>query len=272
LGLALNTYLSVTCSTRPSGLAITANNPELATDGSNLIVRAMAALFEAAEQPLPGLELDIANDIPLARGLGSSAAAIVAGLLLANRLCGDRFDSRGLLRIGLPLEGHADNLAPALLGGLCISAAHDGDVLALKVTLRTPPGIALFIPDFAIPTSDARRVLPDRVPRVDAVFNAGRAALLVAALAQRDWSALRWAMEDRLHQPYREAIFPDLPRLIEAALDAGAAGAAMSGAGSTIIALCSGDPAPVAAALENAGVPGRSAIARIDTKGAAFRG
>jgi homoserine kinase len=136
--------------------------------------------------------------------------------------------------------------------------------------MKQPPGVALFIPDFAMSTAEARRVLPDGVPRADAVFNTGRAALLVSALAQGDWAALRVAMEDRLHQPYREAIFPDMPKLIAAALETGAAGAAMSGAGSTIIALCEHDPAPVAEAMARVGVPGRGAVASVELEGATF--
>src|SRR5207302_5794411 len=117
------------------------------------------------------------------------------------------------------------------------------------VDMPHPPGIALFIPNRVMSTHEAREVLPDTVSRADAVFNTGRSALLLAALAGGDFAVLRRAMEDRLHQPYRAALFPELPRLIEAALDAGAAGAALSGAGSTVVALCEGDPAPVAQAM-----------------------
>jgi homoserine kinase len=130
----------------------------------------------------------------------------------------------------------------------------------------------LFIPDFVMSTSEARRVLPDSVPRADAIFNTCRSSLLVAALAAGDLSVLRWAMEDRLHQPYRGAIFPALPKLLEAALEAGAAGAAMSGAGSTVVALCDHDPSPITSALERAaaaeGLGGRGVTAEIDVDGA----
>jgi len=272
LGLALDLYLEVHCQTGGAGLRISANEPDVPLDASNLVYRAMQRVFEAAAKPVPDLELRIENGIPLSRGLGSSAAAIAAGLVVANTLLGEPFDQRRLLALGLPLEGHPDNLAPALFGGLCVSSLADGEVLSLPVQLARPPRIVLFIPDFVMPTAEARRVLPESVPRTDAIFNTCRSSLLVAALAAGDFSTLRWAMDDRLHQPYRAALFPALPRLIEAALRAGAAGAAMSGAGSTVIAFCEADPAPVAHRLEQAavalGVAGRGATAQIDLQGA----
>ncbi len=269
LGLALDIYLRVSCATEGTELRITANEPDIATDDSNVIYRAITLVFASAAKPLPaGLELSIDNAIPLSRGLGSSAAAIAAGLMLGNALCGAPFDKQRLLEIGLPLEGHPDNLAPALLGGLRVSSLAGDHVLSLPVALPKPPGIALFIPDFPMSTAEARRVLPASVSRADAIFNTCRSSLLVAALAAGDLSVLRWAMEDRLHQPYRSAIFEALPHLIEKALRAGAAGAALSGAGSTVIALCEGDPAPIAEAMARAGVAGKACTARVDALGA----
>ncbi|HEU0169352.1 MAG TPA: homoserine kinase [Chloroflexota bacterium] len=273
LGLALDLYLRVTCTLGGSGLRIAAE-PGVSTGPNNLIYRAMLATYDAAGEPAPAdLAIDARNDIPLSRGLGSSSAAIVAGLLLANVLLDTPFDRDRLLEIGLPLEGHPDNIAPALFGGLVVAAVADGRPVAQRVPLARTPGVGLFIPDQPMPTADARRVLPDTVPRADAVFNTGRSSLVVAALATGNFGLLRAAMEDRLHQPYRAAIFPALPALIEAALSAGAAGAALSGAGSTVIALCEGDPAPVVAALATSaaslGVSGRPVTARIDQSGAA---
>jgi homoserine kinase len=275
LGLALNIYLRVSCRTADGGLRISATGLDAAgvsTGEDNLVYRAMRLLFDAAGKPAPALDIDIDNSIPLSRGLGSSAAAIVAGLVAANALCGKPFERRQLLDIGLPLEGHPDNLAPALFGGLRVSSMADGTVLTVPVALKNVPRIVLFIPDFVMSTSEARRVLPDSVPRADAIFNTCRSSLLVAALAAGDLSVLRWAMEDRLHQPYRGAIFPALPKLLEAALEAGAAGAAMSGAGSTVVALCDHDPAPITSALERAaaaeGLGGRGVTAEIDVDGA----
>jgi homoserine kinase len=269
LGLALAIYLRASCREAGSELRITANEPEIATDASNLIYKALSLVCEAAGKAVAaGLELGIDNAIPLSRGLGSSAAAIAAGLMLGNALCGSPFDKQRLLEIGLPLEGHPDNLAPALFGGLRVSSLAGDRVLSLPVSLPKPPGIALFVPDFPMSTAEARRVLPAEVPRADAIFNTCRSSLLVAALAAGDLSVLRWAMEDRLHQHYRSTIFRALPKLIDAALDAGAAGAALSGAGSTVIAFVDGDPAPVAQAMAAAGVSGKPLTAEIDPDGA----
>jgi homoserine kinase len=265
-------YLRVSCRTGGEGLRISASDPEITTDAGNLVFRAMEAVFVAAGQPAPAVELRIDNSVPLSRGLGSSSAAIIAGAMLANTLLGQPFSRDRLLELALPLEGHPDNIAPALLGGLVVSSLAEGRVLAVPVRLPRPPRVALFIPDFGMATAEARKVLPDNVPRTDGVFNTCRSSLLVAALAAGDFSVLRWAMEDRLHQPYRSAIFPALPRLIATALDAGAAGCALSGAGSTVLAFCEGDTAAVCSAFEHtahaAGVPGHSATAAIDSGGA----
>ena len=272
LGLALGLHLRASCHIGGSGLRISPGDPSIAADTSNLVYRALAAAFSAAGTPVPPLELRIESDIPLARGLGSSSAAIVAGVCLANALLDSPFSAQELLNLALPLEGHPDNIAPAILGGLVVSALAGDRVLASRVALPRLPSLALFIPDFAMATAEARRVLPDTVPRADAVFNTGRSSLFVAALAAGDFAALRWAMEDRLHQPYRTALFPALPALIDAGLAAGAAGCALSGAGSTVLALCDGDPAPVLAAFaraaDAANVSGRAARAEIDLAGA----
>jgi len=270
LGLAVNLYLQVSCTTDAITLRIESSDPDVSTGPDNLIYRALARVFEASGQAVPPVHLSIANGIPLSRGLGSSAAAIAAGLMLGNTLAGDAADKHGLLRLGLPLEGHPDNLAPALFGGLRVSSVVGEDVVSLPFALARAPRIVLFIPDFVMSTFEARRVLPESIPRADAVFNTCRTSLLLAALAAGDFPALRWAMEDRLHQPYRSAIFPALPSLIQAALAAGAAGAALSGAGSTVIAFCDGETDRIAAAFEHVGVPGHSAVTEIDLEGAVF--
>lgn len=296
LGVALQIYLRVDCqrSSQPLTITISGSEPgDISTDASNHIYRAMQLVFQAAGVEMPGVALHIENGIPVSRGLGSSAAAATAGLVLANHLLGSPFDHDRLLAIGLPLEGHPDNLAPALFGGLTVSVLVDepspaapgegrvkvpqavdaSQVTTLPVPLRDPPQVVLYIPDFVMCTKEARRVLPSYVPRADAVFNIGRAALLVAALSGGDSSALGPAMEDRLHQPYRSAIFPALPRLITAAREAGAYGAALSGAGSTVIALSPPQSAhAVSAALEVEAaansLTGHGVLAAIDTEGA----
>jgi len=187
------------------------------------------------------------NEIPLARGLGSSGAATVAGLLAAAALAGVDPEAPHvrdpILAAAYSIEGHPDNVAPALLGGLVASSAATGDVAAFRFDAPDTLRVVLFIPELRLPTSEMRRVLPDAVPRADAVANLARVAVGVAGIAQGDWSVLDELTRDRLHEPYRAAAYPLLPVLIAAARAAGAIGACLAGAGSTIAAFTLGEDA-----------------------------
>lgn len=242
----------------------------------NAVYRAVARAFAACGRPAPTLRLVCQNRIPLARGLGSSAAAVVAGLALGNRLLGDPLSAEALLALATELEGHPDNVAPCLLGGLRVVTT--GGDRALQSSVPVPPGLGTvaFVPDFELDTAAARRLLPARVPLADAVHNVGRTALLVAALASGRLELLRAATADRLHQPYRQEVFPALPALIDAALGAGALGAFLSGAGPTVLALVSGDGAEVARGFERAaarlGLAGRAVALAISADGCRVEG
>jgi homoserine kinase len=197
--------------------------------------------------------------------LGSSAAAIAGGLLAAAALLDLPRDPASLLPIALDLESHPDNIAAALWGGFTIGVVGDGVPVVQRIT--PPPGLraVLLIPDAFASTTASRAVLPPMVPRADAIFNAGRCALLTVALAEGRFELLRVAMQDRLHQPCRAAReFPYLEEAIEAALAAGAYGAALSGAGSSVIALAAGGEETIAAALAGVardhGLPARTLI------------
>ena len=202
----------------------------------NRVLRAIRLAFDQSGRQLPSLALEQKNKIPLARGLGSSAAASVAGLVAGNALMGDPLSQDQLLSLATQLEGHPDNVAPALLGGLVIVVRHAGELLCHKVIVPSDLTAALFVPEVSVPTEEARRVLPAQVSRADAVHNLGRVALLVAALQQREYHLLDAATRDRLHQPHREKVFPAMPALLDAARHAGALGALRSGAGSTVLA------------------------------------
>ncbi len=250
----------------------------LATDESNLVLRAAAALYRRLGQTPPPLRATLHNRIPLARGLGSSGAAAIGGLMAANILTGEHLDHADLLALATDLEGHPDNVAPALMGGLVISAladSHDGRRILTHWLPPPPAAIALCIPDQPLATEAARRVLPQRVPLGTAVHNLSRVALLVAALATGDYTHLRQAMDDRLHQPPRATIFPPLAPVMAAALAAGAAGACLSGAGSTLLAIVpegTGAAHTVAAAMVGAcaaaGYPAQPAVVRPREQGA----
>ena len=248
----------------------------LARDSSNrLIQAAFAAARAAGSDPGElGAELEVHSSIPMARGLGSSAAVAVAGALLADRLLNGRVGEGRVLQVAVELEGHPDNVLPSLRGGLQVAVRDEsGAVHACPVPLGAPLRAALFIPDEELSTSAARAVLPRQVSLQDAVFNLSRAALLVAALAAGRLDLLGEAMTDRLHQPARATLLPWLPALLADARAAGAAGAALSGAGTTVCALCAPETAPaVVRALSQAastrGVPGRSEVVEVGVPGA----
>ena len=217
----------------------------------NLILRAAAFRANRLGIDLPPLHLTVDNSIPLTRGLGSSAAAVAAGLLIAQIIAGRDADLDVLLADASELEGHPDNAAPALFGGVCLAIQpDDGPPIARQLPFPDGLACAAFIPDATLSTSLARSALPKQVPLPDATFNLAHAALLVRALMTRQWHDLALATEDRLHQPYRADLVPGLAPLTRAAKDAKAYTAFLSGAGPTIMALSApADAETVAAAM-----------------------
>jgi homoserine kinase len=176
------------------------------------------------------------NQIPLARGLGSSAAATVAGIVAGNALCGEALTTAEQLRIATDIEGHPDNAAAVLLGGFVVSADADGHVDAIRFDAPRDLRAVLFIPDLRLSTDDMRAALPKKVPLADAVANLAAVGIGVAGLASGRFDVLARMTVDRLHEPYRALVYPQLPRMVDAARGAGALGACLSGAGSTILA------------------------------------
>jgi len=190
-----------------------------------------------------GWTVEMINTIPLARGLGSSAAATVAGVLAARALLDLPDSADAVLRIASKIEGHPDNVSPAVLGGFTATFATEADVRAFRFDAPDSLRVVLFVPELRLATTEMREVLPTDVPRVDAVANLARVATGVAGIASGDWSVLDFLTEDRLHEPYRAAVYPQLPALVAAARSAGALGACLAGAGSSIAAFAiGGDP------------------------------
>lgn len=212
---------------------------ELTEDRDNRFVRGIEAAMRSARGALPdgvGWRIEMHNSVPLARGLGSSAAATVGGLLAGNALLGEPLSTLDLLRLATEIEGHPDNAAAALLGGFVVSAVTADGVEAIRFDAPRDLRAVLFIPDLRLPTDEMRDVLPESVPRADAVANLGAVAIGVAGLAKGRFDLLGRLTVDRLHEPYRAKIYPQLPKLVEAARGAGAIGACLSGAGSTVLA------------------------------------
>jgi homoserine kinase len=254
LGLALGLYNIVRVEAA-SALTLTIEGDGAATlprDETNRVVRAMQLACEAIGKPLPVVRLLMRNRIPLARGLGSSAAAAVGGLLAANHFYGDALPPDELLKLAVEIEGHPDNVAPALLGGLCVVNVDGEKPIAIKVPWPTTLRCIVYVPDAPLPTAKARAVVPKEFSRADAVFNVGRAALFVAGITQGRFDVLRLATQDRIHQPYRAPLITGFNEIMTAALQAGARGAFLSGAGSSIAALADASYDDVATAMQHA--------------------
>ena len=265
LGMALSLTADVTVS-----LA----SPEGGDDHLAPLVGAAArAAFRAAGRDEPP-EVRVAwdGDLPVARGLGASAAARAAGLIAANALLDKPLSGEELFALGASLEGHPDNMAPALFGGLQVTV-RDGEAWRrIAVPLPAELTVVLFVPDFMMATQDSRRQLPQRLSREDAVFNVGRAALLVAALGQGRWDLLDAATQDRLHQPARAKLFPALHDIFDAAKEAGAHAAYLSGGGSTVAALATEGEERIARLMQQAAIarghPGHILFAKPSVEGA----
>jgi homoserine kinase len=212
---------------------------ELPADRTNRCVLGIEAALREVRGEIPdgvGWRIEMRNDIPLARGLGSSAAATVAGLVAGNALLGEPLTSADLLRLATGIEGHPDNATAAMLGGFTACALVDGAVESVRFDAPRDLRAILFIPDLRLPTQEMRAALPATVPLEDAVANLTRVAIGVAGMATGRFDLLRVLTVDRLHEPYRATVYPQLPRLVEAARGAGAIGACLSGAGSTVLA------------------------------------
>ena len=237
LGLALGIYL--TCRfERAALLAIRVSGrdaSQISTGEDNLIWRTALAVAADVGDTLPRIALEIDNDIPLGKGLGSSAAALTAGVVIADHLLGLHWKPHRILDEAAKIEGHPDNVAACVLGSIVASATDiGGAVRAVRVELPASYGVAVVVPDFVLPTSESRHVLPANYSKSDAVFNVQRSALLIAALATGTTGAFPAALEDRLHQPYRYTLVPGLEEMVKLRAP-GLLGCALSGAGPSIV-------------------------------------
>lgn len=278
IGLALKLYLTVRATVVPEAnkecrLRIVGEGAEeLPRNEENLICRAMRFTAEREGLSLPPLELDVNNDLPLARGLGSSATAIVAGITLASLVGGRELSAGALLRYAVEMEGHADNVAAAYLGGLVVSCIKpDGSVLAVKRAWPSELKVVVISPEAFLMTAETRNVLPIEVRRQDAVFNLQRIALFGAALQAGSYDLLWDAMQDRLHQAHRQSLVPGLAEALATPLQPGLMGIALSGAGPSVVALTRDRSSEIGEAIaENFrrhDVPARVRVLEVDHQG-----
>ncbi|MEG1017537.1 MAG: homoserine kinase [Oscillospiraceae bacterium] len=241
LGLALSLYCEIGFSRLDAGaLEIRGCDNKYAND-QNLAYVAFKKVYEKAGVPLPGIRLDIKSDIPVSRGLGSSAAMIVAGVCAANAMLEYCLSAEELLAVATRLEGHPDNVAPALLGGFTASLLDHGAPKCVSLEISEKFKFCALIPDFETQTHEARRLLPVEVDFADAVFNVSHTAVLIGALARGDVGLVRASLEDRLHQPYRKSMIAGFEEVKAAAQNAGAAAFFISGAGPTCMCLLESD-------------------------------
>ena len=264
LGLALAITQEVTVSLSPQ--------TETRDGLVRLVLDAARSVSRLAKVPVPDLSASGTSAIPIGRGLGASAAARAAGIVAANALMDGVLSDEQMLSLGAGLEGHADNMAPALFGGLRVVVRDGERFVHIDAPIADGLKVVLFVPEFEMPTNESRKLLPTTLSKDDAVRNIGRASLLVAAIGRGEWSLLDIATQDTIHQPARTAIFKAMPDIFGAAKAAGAHCAYLSGGGSTIAAWCTENEERVARAMTQEaiarGYPGRAEITEPSARGA----
>ncbi len=240
LGIALSLYNTVSVKETKSGLFIENKRPgEFTPKGeNNLIYRSVKRVFDEVGYNGKGLWISQDSEIPMTRGLGSSSACIIGGMLCANVISGRKLSYSDILDLATEMEGHPDNVAPALFGGFCAAVRSQGHTLAKSVKVEKPVRFYAMIPDFFVSTKKSRVALPQSVSHKDAAYNAGNAALFSIAMATGDFEKLKVAVKDKLHQPYRAAYIDNMEEIFQEAYKNGAYAVWLSGSGPTIIAMC----------------------------------
>lgn len=259
-------------------IAVTGAEAErVQTDESNLLYQAFLKFYQYIGQTPPSVKMEIQLGVPLARGLGSSATAIVGGLVGANQLAGAPLTQLQVMELAIAMEGHPDNVVPALLGGcrLAATSAENWQICDIPWDENIVPVLA--IPDFELSTSEARQVLPTQVSRADAIFNTAHLGLLLRGLQTGKGEWLSTALQDRLHQPYRQALIPGYDAVNAAAMKAGAYGMVISGAGPTLLALVDqlhsqAVEAAMLSAWQSTGITATVRSLSLDTQGASYQG
>ncbi len=240
IGVALELYNHLWVEEIPEGLRIEVKRKqeiEIPLDESNLIYQTMQYFYEKMGLPMPGVHLIQEDYIPMVRGLGSSAACIVGGLIAANELAGRPCDKEALAQMAAMLEGHPDNSNPAIFGSMVVGAQNKENMMHVRLDLPEDLVFATMVPAFPVSTAKARAVLPEGYSREEVVFNVSRGALLVASIMSGKLENLSMAMEDKIHQPYRSRLIPNMYQIFEKAKAYGALAAYLSGAGSTLMAM-----------------------------------
>ncbi|MGJ0846173.1 homoserine kinase [Tissierella praeacuta] len=236
LGLALNIYNYFRFEEISHGIEITGCNKEFSNE-NNLVYKSMLKVFDKIGYLPKGIKIDIDANIPVSRGLGSSAACILGGVMGANCLAGAYLSKEEILEIATEIEGHPDNIAPALFGGLVISIMEDSKVIYNKFDVYTGVKFVALIPDYTLSTKESRAVLPATISHKDAIYNISRVSLLLSSLSNGRFDLLKYAVKDSLHQPYRGRLISGFYDIINKCEEIGCLGLYLSGAGPTIMAI-----------------------------------
>lgn len=257
IGLALDLFLEVKVeiiNDRNLELYINGEDEDLIEKKpeNNLLIRAMNRVFQVSGQEMPGLRLTVENRIPLGKGLGSSAAAIVAGVHAADFLLEQRFSRKQLLEWAVQMEGHADNIVPAVAGGLTTVMLYDGQVYFQKLDFPDEIGLIIAIPDFNLSTEKSRSILPEKIELKKTVANLQRACFFLASIYNSDLNSINMAMDDMIYQPLRRQFIPGFEQVLHEARDSGALGVALSGAGPSILAFTIDNKEQVGEAMQKA--------------------
>ena len=279
LGLALDLWNETEfVATKDKQISVTIKGEgedNLPTDANNAIVDAALQVYDLVGKPCTGMRIHCVNRVPLGSGLGSSSAAMLTGMLGANAMLGSPLSREEILKLAIETEGHPDNVAPAMLGGLVASIIHESHVVSLRLTLtgqRTPIHITVVFPDFDFPTKQARAILPKQIERRDAIYNISRAMIVTEAFRTGDLAMLGEAMTDKLHQPYRLPLIPGAQKAMDAMKRAGASAVALSGAGPSLIAFSAKRETAIGEAAQRAfagsGLNSRVYKLKISRKGA----
>ncbi|TCU75552.1 homoserine kinase [Tissierella praeacuta] len=236
LGLALNIYNYFRFEEISHGIEITGCNKEFSNE-NNLVYKSMLKVFDKIGYLPKGIKIDIDANIPVSRGLGSSAACILGGVMGANCLAGAHLSKEEILEIATEIEGHPDNIAPALFGGFVISIMEDSKVIYNKFDVYTGIKFVALIPDYTLSTKESRAVLPATISHKDAIYNISRVSLLLSSLSNGRFDLLKYAVKDSLHQPYRGRLISGFYDIINKCEEIGCLGLYLSGAGPTIMAI-----------------------------------
>lgn len=244
LGVALGLYNYVEAEEIDNGLKIDILDDTAAflpTGEKNIIYRSMITLFDEVGYRPKGIHLVLRNNVPVTRGLGSSSAGIVGGLLAANELCGAKLSKEAMVDMAARIEGHPDNVAPALLGGMTVNVTENKKIRYVKADVPDDLMFAAFVPDFKLSTKKSRDILPKSVSVKDAVFNIGRSALLMSSIMTGKYENIRTATADRMHQRFRKKFIPMIDDIFDSVYKADALGVYLSGAGPTVVAIVRAD-------------------------------